>query len=232
MTSRLTGRYLAGVAVVAALTLSGCGTGGPGVAAKVGDDTVTTADVNRLTVGYCRALEPQIVSQGQVVPMRLVRSFVVGSLTLEAAAKQLAAEHDITQPTGYLDRLKELQTQAAGLPAAHQADFIELGSARAYVTALENQLGGELLLNEGTPDANDDQKVSRGSEELNVWLGDHTVDVNPRYGIDIAGGKITDVANDTSYPLSKNAVDAGKVSSDAGPDQTYSAALPASQRCG
>ncbi len=225
-------RYLAGVAVVAALTLSGCGTGGPGVAAKVGDDTVTTADVNRLTIGYCRALEPQIVAQGQVVPMRLVRSFVVGSLTLEAAAEQLAAENDISQPQGYLDRLKELQTQAAGLPASHQDDFIEVGSARAYVTALEHQLGGQLLINEGTPDADDDKKVTRGREELNVWLGAHTVDVNPRYGIDIAGGNITDVANDTSYPLSKNAVAAGKFSSSEGPDQTYSAALPASQRCG
>jgi peptidyl-prolyl cis-trans isomerase SurA len=228
----MTRRYLAGVAVVAALTLTGCGTGGPGVAAKVGDDTVSTSDVNRLTVGYCRALEPQIVSQGQVVPMRLVRSFVVGSLTLEAAAKQLAAEHGITQPEGYLDRLKELQTQAAGLPAAHQDDFIEVGSARAYVTAVEHQIGGQLLLDEGTPDANDDQKVARGREELNVWLGDHDVDLNPRYGIDLADGTITDVANDTSFPLSKDAVAAGKFSSDSGPDQTYSAALPASQRCG
>jgi peptidyl-prolyl cis-trans isomerase SurA len=228
----MTRRYLAGAAVVAALTLTGCGNGGPGVAAKVGDDTVTTADVNRLTVGYCRALEPQIVSQGQVVPMRLVRSFVVGSLTLEAAAQQLAAQNGITQPEGYLDRLKELKSQAAGLPASHQDDFIEVGSARAYVTALEHQLGGQLLLDEGTPDANDDQKVARGREELNVWLGDHTVDVNPRYGVDIANGSITDVANDTSYPVSEDAVAAGKFSSDSGPDQTYSAALPASQRCG
>lgn len=228
----MTRRYLAGAAVVAALTLTGCGNGGPGVAAKVGDDTVTTTDVNRLTVGYCRALEPQIVSQGQVVPMRLVRSFVVGSLTLEAAAQQLAAQNGITQPEGYLDRLKELKSQAAGLPASHQDDFIEVGSARAYVTALEHQLGGQLLLDEGTPDANDDQKVARGREELNVWLGDHTVDVNPRYGVDIANGSITDVANDTSYPVSEDAVAAGKFNSDSGPDQTYSAALPASQRCG
>jgi hypothetical protein len=164
--------------------------------------------------------------------MRLVRSFVVGSLTLEAAAQQLAAQNGITQPEGYLDRLKELKSQAAGLPASHQDDFIEVGSARAYVTALEHQLGGQLLLDEGTSDANDDQKVARGREELNVWLGDHTVDVNPRYGVDIANGSITDVANDTSYPVSEDAVAAGKFNSDSGPDQTYSAALPASQRCG
>src|SRR5215218_2593197 len=97
MAGRPSRRYLAGVTVVAALTLSGCGSAGPGVAAKVGEQTVTTSDVDRLTEGYCRALEPQISSQGQVVPMRLVRSFVAGSLTLEAAAQQLAEQNDISQ---------------------------------------------------------------------------------------------------------------------------------------
>ena len=58
--------------VLDALTLSGCGTAGPGVAAKVGDQTVTSADVNRLSEGYCRAFEPQISAQGQAVPMRLI----------------------------------------------------------------------------------------------------------------------------------------------------------------
>ena len=58
------------------------------------------------------------------------------------------------------------------------------------------------------------------------------MDVNPRYGFEIKDGNIVDVANDTSYALSANAVAAGKFSSDAGPDQAYSATLPASQRCG
>ena len=232
MTSRPSGRYLAGVAVVAALTLSGCGNAGPGVAAKVGDQTVTVSDVDRLTEGYCRALEPQITAQGQVVPMRLVRTFVAGSLTLQAAAEQLADEQGITQPVGYADQLKQVETQSDGLPAAHRDEFVEIGAARVYVTALERQIGGKLLLNEGTPDANDDQKVSRGREELVVWLGDHGVDINPRYGFAIKDGNIVDVANDTSYPLSADAVTAGKFNASAGPDQTYTASLPPSQRCG
>jgi peptidyl-prolyl cis-trans isomerase SurA len=232
MPSRSKRQVLAGVVAVAALTLTGCGNPGPGVAAKVGDETVTVADVDRLTDGYCKSLEEQITAQGQVVPMRLVRTFVAGSLTLKAAAEQFAAENGITVPDGYPDRVKEVETQSQGLPAAHRDDFVEVGSARAYVTALEHQVGAQLLLNEGTPDANDDQKVSRGREELVVWLGEHGVDVNPRYGFEIKDGNIVDVANDTSYPLSENAVAAGEFNSDAGPDQTYSASLPASQRCG
>jgi peptidyl-prolyl cis-trans isomerase SurA len=228
----MTRRYLAGVAVVAALTLSGCGNAGPGVAAKVGDQTVTASDVDRLTEGYCRALEQQIEAQGQVVPMRLVRTFVAGSLTLRAAAEQLADENDISRPDGYADQVKQVETQSEGLPAAHRDDFVEVGSARVYVTALERQIGGRLLLNEGNPSANDDEKVSRGREELVVWLGEHGVDINPRYGFAIKDGNIVDVTNDTSYPLSADAVAAGKFNASAGPDQTYSASLPASQRCG
>ena len=221
-----------GCAVLAALTLSGCGDAGPGVAAKVGDETVTVADVDRLTDGYCKALEPQISAQGQVVPMRLVRTFVAGSLTLQAAAEQLADASGITRPDGYADQLKQVETQAEGLPAAHRDDFVEVGTARVFVTALERQIGGRLLLDEGNPSADDDQKVSRGREELVVWLGEHGVDINPRYGFEIKDGNIVDVANDTSYPLSANAVAAGKFNASTGPDQTYSASLPASQRCG
>ena len=232
MPSRSKRQVLAGVAAVAALTLTGCGSAGPGVAAKVGDQTVTVANVDRLTDGYCKALEEQITAQGQVVPMRLVRTFVAGTLTLQAAAEQFAAENDITEPDGYRDRVKGIETQAQGLPEAHRDDFVEVGSARVFVTALEQQVGAQLLLNEGNPSANDDQKVARGRDELVVWLGEHGVDVNPRYGFEIKNGDIVGVANDTSYALSKNAVAAGKFNSDAGPDQTYSASLPDSQRCG
>ncbi len=222
----------AAVVALAALTLSGCGTPGPGVAAKVGDKTVSVADVDRLTEGYCRALKPQIVAAGQVVPMHLVRSFVVGNLTLRAAAEQFAADNDIDVPDGYIDRVKALESQADGLGEAHRADFVEVGSARAYVTAVEHQVGAQLLLNEGTPDADDEGKVSRGRDALVVWLADHPVDINPRYGTQITNGDATTIDDDTSYPLSANAVAAAKFSSETGPDQTYTASLPESQRCG
>src|SRR5919112_442452 len=116
---------VAAVATAVVLTLNGCGTEGPGVAAKVGDQTVSVAEVNRLTDGYCKALKPQIVAAGQVVPMHLVRSFVVGSLALRAAAEQFAADNDIDVPDGYTERVKAVEAQADGLGEAHRDDFVE-----------------------------------------------------------------------------------------------------------
>ena len=78
--------------------------------------------------------------------------FVAGSLTLEAAAEQLADENGITRarrvpragqarsrrrPTGCRPRTAPTSSRSA--------------RPRVYVTALERQLGGQLLLNEGTP---------------------------------------------------------------------------------
>src|SRR6478735_8195647 len=81
------------VATVAALSLSGCGVASPGVASEVGNQTVSMSDVDRLTSGYCDALRPQLESGGQIYPIRYLRGYVVGNLTLEAAAKQLADEY-------------------------------------------------------------------------------------------------------------------------------------------
>src|SRR6478672_11653656 len=70
--------FAAAVAAVAALSLSGCGASQPGAAAKVGDQTVTASDVNRLTDGYCAAFEPQFTADGTVLPLQVVRGYVAG----------------------------------------------------------------------------------------------------------------------------------------------------------
>ena len=64
---------------------------------------------------------------------------------------------------------------------------------------------------------------------------EHPADVNPRYGIAVTDtelGPPNFVDTGTSFPLSANAVNAEKASSDEGPDPTYTATLPSSQRCG
>ena len=220
--------FAAAVAAVAALSLSGCGASQPGAAAKVGDQTVTASDVNRLTDGYCAAFEPQFKADGTVLPMQVVRGYVAGTMTVNAAAQQLAASYGITEPEGYVEATKNLETQAAGLPAAHRDEVLEVENAGAYTNAVETQVGGLLLADEGKTDADDATKASRGREAMQEWLGENHADVNPRYGIGIANGTFTDVDNDTSYPLSANAVAAGKSQ----PDQAYAATLPSNQRCG
>jgi len=216
------------VAAAAALTLSGCGQASPGVASKVGDQTVSTSDVNRLTSGYCAAFADQFKAQGQIYPLRYVRAYVAGQMTLKAAAQQLAADNGVTEPAGYTDSVKQLEQQLAGLPESDRANVMAVESAGAYVQAVETEVGGKLLVAEGKVGSDDQAKLNRGKEALDVWLADHPADVNPRYGIQIADADFAEVETGTSYPLSPDAVDANKSQ----PDQAYAATLPSSQRCG
>ena len=62
-----TTRYAAGLTVVAALLLGGCGTATPGVAAQVGDDEITVREVDSLAAEYCEAFEKQFAGNGEVV---------------------------------------------------------------------------------------------------------------------------------------------------------------------
>ena len=65
-------------------------------------------------------------------------------------------------------------------------------NAGAYTNAVETQVGGLLLADEGKTDADDATKASRGREAMQEWLGENNADVNPRYGIGIANGTFTD----------------------------------------
>ena len=78
MSSRPSGLVLAGLAAVAALTLSACGstspgTASPGTAVNIGDQSLATSDVDDLSVAYCDGLEAQLKSSGAVFPMSYVR---------------------------------------------------------------------------------------------------------------------------------------------------------------
>ena len=216
------------VAAVAALALSGCGITSPGVAAEVGDQTVSTSEVDRLTNGYCDALRPQLQSGGQIYPMRYLRGYVVGSLTIQAAAEQLADDYNVALGAGYQQALKDLESQYAGLPEGARDMVLEVESAGAYTTAVQHAVGSAILEGEGDTGADDAARVSRGHDALQLWLADNPADVNPRYGVQITNGDFTFADTSTSYPLTPDAVAADK----AQPDQTYAATLPSSQRCG
>src|SRR5690242_2271116 len=76
-------RSLAGLVAGSALLvsgLSGCGVAGtdfhPGVAARVGDATVSVDEVDSLTDSYCSAIEDQLTKAKNVVPLGYLRSGV------------------------------------------------------------------------------------------------------------------------------------------------------------
>src|SRR5512132_2619188 len=79
-------------------SLTGCGVAGtsfqPGVAARVGNDTITVQEVDSIASSYCSSIEKQLGANNQVVPQRYLRGGIAGQLALVSAARQLAARYD------------------------------------------------------------------------------------------------------------------------------------------
>jgi peptidyl-prolyl cis-trans isomerase SurA len=234
MSSRSKGPVLAAVVVLAAFTLSGCAGGGaqPGVAAEVGDETVSTSRVDDLTVAYCEGLEPQLEANGAVFPMSYVRGYVVRNLTVRAAAEQLAEDYGIDVPPGYEQSVRSLRDSlAAGFREDRVDDVVEVESVGPYVQGVQMEVGDQLLTSEGNSDASDEEKLARGQQAMVEWLAEHPAEVNPRYGIEVVDTSLDAPAfvdTSTSFPLSDNAVKGAQ----AEPDQEHAATLPSTQRCG
>ena len=136
-------RSLAGLALASTVLLTGCGTVpdfNPGVAARVGDDTVTLNHVDDVAEDYCGAAEAQL-QEGQVLPNQYLRGEVAGSLTLRTAADQLLAEYDVEADKSYDQAVAQAATQLADLPADQREALIEVQGAPVYVGAVELSVG-------------------------------------------------------------------------------------------
>lgn len=215
---------LAGVAVAAVL-LTGCGAVpdlNPGVAAQVGDDTVTARDVADLASDYCDAAAPQL--QGQPLPRHYLNGRVAGSLALRSAADQLMAAHGVTIDTSYDEAVTQAETQLTDMTSAQRDAIVEVQGSEIYVAAAETAVGRKSL---GGAPSDEDAKAA-GEKELLAWIDDHDVRIDPRYGVAIEKGQAVLKDTSLSQPVSKTAKQA-----DAGtPDSTYAAGLPQTQRCG
>ena len=88
---------LAGLAVASAVLLTGCGAVpdlNPGVAVRVGDDTVSTRHVADLSTDYCGAAAARSCRVSRC-PVTTSTARVAGSIALRSAADQLLAEHGV-----------------------------------------------------------------------------------------------------------------------------------------
>src|SRR5689334_337337 len=83
---------------VAGLLLTGCGSAAPGIAAKVGDETITVKEIDAATSHYCTSVGEQLESP---VPMSFVRQYVVQLLTLRAQTDQIADDYGVKAGTSY-----------------------------------------------------------------------------------------------------------------------------------
>ncbi|MBZ5739749.1 SurA N-terminal domain-containing protein [Nocardioides mangrovi] len=202
-----------GLAVAALVLLTGCGSVpdfSPGVAARVGDQTVSDAQVRDVASVYCPAVAPQL--QGQPVPLSQVNARVAGSLTLRSAAEQFADDEGVTADASYQKTIDQADKggQFKGLTDDQKDAVIEVGGAELYAAAVAKSVGSD------------------GEKLFDQWLTDHDVEINPRYGVALGDGKASLTDTSLSYAVSDTATKAGADS----PDATYVGALPATQRCG
>jgi peptidyl-prolyl cis-trans isomerase SurA len=220
---------LAGLAIAATVQLSGCGAGSgfnPGVAARVGDDTVTVDRVDDVTESYCGAAEGQL--QGKALPNHYLRGQVAGSLALRSAADQLLDQYGVQADQMYDQAVAQAEKSLTDLSADQRDALIEVQGAQTYVNAAEISIGRELLAARGRSGASDDEATAAGKKAMLAWLDDHDVRLDPRFGVTLDKGQVAPTDTSLSYALG----DTSKKADAAQPDREYAAALPETHRCG
>jgi peptidyl-prolyl cis-trans isomerase SurA len=222
------------VLAASVVLLSGCGVANtqfhPGVAAQVGDDTITTKHVDQVTDDYCTAVEvvtkgdPSVTSQEPKPRRYLTRQFA-NSLILTSAVQQLARDYKVVPTSAYRSRLAQLEPQLEKLDDEQHDAVVEILSVQYFVPDVLTSIGGVVLAKEGNSSATDDDKLTAGQDVLTKWIADHDVEVNPTYGIEF--GSSDPVDSDLSYAAGTTAKNglADKVVAD------YAEGLPESQYC-
>ena len=212
---------------VAGMLLSGCGSASPGIAATVGDDQLTTNEVDAATANYCTAISDQLKADGPY-PMSTVRQYVVRVLALRSQALQIADDYGVEPGSTYRNDLAQRQGTVGTMPEEVRADYLELESTAALANDIVGQVGSIVLEKAGITDVTTDQATQAGVDVFTQWPDVHGIEVDPRYGLKSVDGQLTAVDTSTSVAVGQTAKDGllGTAGSE------FARSLPASHRCG
>ncbi len=192
--------------------LSGCGVAGtdfhPGVAAQVGDDTISVSEVDTAASDYCSAIESQLQGDNQVVPLRYLRGGIAGQLALLSAARQFAAEKGVDAGRQYEQKVAELQSAVATLPQGQQDAVVEVESSATYISGVQQAVGEEVLRGQGVRKPQPSDSLAAGQQAFVAWLDDQDVSIDPQFGVAIKNGQAVPVDTSVSFPLGETATKA------------------------
>jgi hypothetical protein len=223
--------------VLTGLLLTGCGSSvgiHPGYAAMVGDRTVSMSTIDDTAMLYCQVFiaSSQQSEQGQSgpQPMGLFRSFVAASLAKRLLGQELADVYDVEPAAGYQTQLSQIEQAFTSAPADQRQAVIDVAGSDAYLQNVQVAIGQQLTGNQSQ--FKDDVKAAlqRGQVATREWLNDHDAYIDPVFDISVDGGNFIREQDRTSYPVS--ALAAAGAQTTAAPDESYTSALPAAQRCG
>ena len=214
-----------GVVLAATLLLSGCAGLRPGTAVEVGDEQITTSELDDVTTQFCAALEEPLDQQAQTIPHSYFRGGIAGVLALREVATQVAADYGVEADSEqYRQQLADLRGQIATLPESQQEAVVQVEGSPFYVQAVQAAVGEELLGGEGE----DSDFEQAGAEEMQRWIDENGVEFDPSLNTTIRDGQVAQADSSLSFAVSEGA----KAGQEEQPNAAAAAALPASQRCG
>jgi len=218
--------------VVGAGLLTGCGVAGtdfhPGVAAEVGDQTLSTDRLDDLVTDYCTFVADNPSPEQPVRARYGYRSELVSILVRRAAVEQAAAQYDAEPGAAYATQVADLERTFATLPEGQQEALVTINEALLYGFEGQVAIGQAVLSADGETEPDPAVAEARGAEVVADWIDSHDIEINPEYGLQVDGAELTPTDQHLSYAAGDSA-QAGQADE---PDPAYIDSLPVSQRCG
>jgi hypothetical protein len=218
---------LAVAGAVAGLFLSACSVH-PGVAAVVGDDTITDSHVDEVATALCSAQSGAGASGQQDLASRAARQGALDVLINADLSRQYGAAKGAQANQGQVaSALAANQKNIAALPAEHRAVFSKTLRDYAEGQLMLIDIGRRELTAQGKQGISDQQAVSEGTKLRNQWAAKHLrISVDPRYG-EFSKGALLAKSGSLSVAQSARAADGDSPDPSAG----WVASLPAAQKC-
>jgi hypothetical protein len=177
--SRRTTKLLAAAAAV--LTLAGCASLRPGVAAEVGDERISMDRLNAFADSFCRS--GLLAQSGQADTAAATRVASLSFLIRTALATQYAEEYLDTVPQSQVDGFiaTTVEPTIESLPEEQREDFLD--EVRDFLVATQLAQSAALAQLQATGSELTEQSVGEAVNALWAqWADDAGVELDPRFG--------------------------------------------------
>lgn len=227
MTRRLSRKMTLGL--VGLLALTGCAVH-PGAAAVVGQDSISTGQVDALAQGLCSANAASGQLGGQAMASRGARQGALQVLIDTDLSQQFGNQRGVTPDQKQISQaLARSGATIQQLPADQRAAF-----KQALVGYWEGQLmlidiGRKALEAQGQTHVTDAQAMAAGNRLRAQWAKNVSVNVDPRFGT-FQRGSFRPASGGGS--ISVPASDSARAGDTTNPGAAWVSSLPASQQCG
>jgi hypothetical protein len=211
----------------AALLTTGCGSTDR-VAAHVGDETVSTSDVDVLSEMQCALVQDNPTQPGKPT-VRVLRNASVDALVHMEVVRQLvdareAGEYDVS---AYRQQIAGVDEALKAVPAGERERAIELLKNYTRGDLQLQHIATEQLAQEGTTNPTPQQVDETAAKIYEDFRKEIDVEVNPAYSPD-ESGRAGQQDGSLSVPVSSYA----KQTEEDRPDAAWVSSLPAKLRCG